>query len=236
MRLWTLRPDIKAIFSPYFRAALQSKNLPSKSRARSLRGNTRGKTGNNKQCSAPCCTRCHEHIALTESVLCVWRNMCINSLLICVLGGQGAFLHVWRDFSEEIILPISHPSGNDSPACIYTWTRPLSITVDQNNLSESVAGPHLLQGEMLYRHIAFRDGLVTAASLQDRCYFPCLLSRSRPLKVLLQLHSFPWLALATFLPSSLCTQSVTEHISSTHCTAANPSNLIVMYKFLLAGQ
>lgn len=47
---------------------------------------------------------------------------------------------------------------------------------------------------------------------------------------------FPGLALATFLPSSLCTQSVTEYISSTHCTAANPSNLIAMYKFLLAGQ
>ena len=44
------------------------------------------------------------------------------------------------------------------------------------------------------------------------------------------------LALATFLPSSLRTQSVTEYISSTHCTAANPGNLIVMYKFLLAGQ
>lgn len=79
-----------------------------------------------------------------------------------------------------------------------------------------------------FNYLWFTDGRTDAISLPA--------DYKQPSDGVITTASFPGLALATFLPSSLCTQSVTEYISSTHCTAANPSNLIAMYKFLLAGQ
>lgn len=125
------------------------------------------------------------------------------------------FLDVWRDFSEWIKLNLGKCWGRpctstsqckDSLACMYRWTLPLSITIDQSNLSESVAWFRLLSSEMLYRHIIFKGWLVLFMPSRQML-FPCLLTRTRHLMVLLQLMLF-WTCLGysppKFIMHTIC--------------------------------
>lgn len=150
------------------------------------------------------------------------------------------FARLQRDFSEYIKLPSKKPMPPfyETTSCLYRRINASTFNYSWSDLFIWIHGTSFhLQGMKCSVSVLFlKDNSAGCTEPSAQMLFPCLLTRTMLLMVLLQLHpllDFPWLL---SFPSSLCTQSVTEYISSTHCTAASPCNLIVMYKFLLAGQ